>query len=284
MDFVHLIKSKQAEKGLSDLEVSKTSGIDEYTYYNLIKYRCYLSRVAYFTLSAVFGLPILSELEIEELLAENKKLVGSPETNLYVAETYGDIQRIELLEKELARLKSSHEGVSQKNVVINSQYKEIEKLKKEIDKLQSDIDEKVRDAYSKGITDGMSKIGNMQNAHNNLLIDALNEEYTEKIDKLELALKKLELSYTNLYREVLANNLVDNIGNFEKPLLLSKEELGLSLDNSLICDVLTKYYEGNNTIENVAKLFSISELEVENIVVNYAIVDKNGVKSYVKRQ
>lgn len=284
MDFIQLIKSKQVESGLSDLEISKKSGIDEYTYYNLIKYRCYLSRVAYFTLSAIFSLPILTDLEIDEIISENKKLVGTPETNLYVAETYGDIQRIELLEKELARLKGSHESISQKNIVINSQYKEIEKLKKEIDKLKSEIDEKVRDAYSNGITDGMSKIGNMQTAHNNLLIDALNEEYTEKIDKLELALKKLELSYTNLYREVLANNLVDNIGNFEKPLLLSKEELGLSLDNSLICDVLTKYYEGNNTIENVAKVFSISELEVENIIVNYAIVDKNGVKSYVKRQ
>ena len=96
MDFIQLIKSKQVESGLSDLEISKKSGIDEYTYYNLIKYRCYLSRVAYFTLSAIFSLPILTDLEIDEIISENKKLVGTPESNLYVAETYGDIQRIEM--------------------------------------------------------------------------------------------------------------------------------------------------------------------------------------------
>lgn len=284
MDFIHLVKSKQVEKGLSDMEVSKKSGIDEYTYYNLVKYRGYLTRVAYFTLSSIFGLPILSDSEIDDILEENKKLVGTPETNLYVAENFPDIERVELLEKELARLKESHESINQKNIVINKQYKEIELLKKEIDKLKLDIDDKVRNAYSEGITEGLSKIGNMQNAHNNSLIEALNEEYTEKIEKLELALKKLELAYTNLYREVAANNLIENIDSFEKPLLLSKEELGLSLDNSLICDVLTKYYEGNSTVENVAKEFGISELEVENIIVNYAIVEKSGVKSYVKRK
>ena len=284
MDFIHLVKSKQADKGLSDIEVSKKSGIDEYTYYNLIKYRGYLTRVAYFTLSAIFELPILSDLEIDEILKENKRLVGTPETNLYVAENFPDIQRVDLLEKELARLKDSHESVSQKNIVINKQYKEIEQLNKEIEKLKLEIDEKVKNAYSDGIAEGLSKIGNMQNAHNNSFIEALNEEYTERIEKLELALKKVELAYTNLYREVAANNLIENIDSFEKPLLLSKEELGLSLDNSLICDVLTKYYEGNNTIENVAKVFGISELEVENIVVNYAIVEKSGVKSYVKRK
>lgn len=284
MDFIHLVKSKQNELNLTDKQVSEKSGLSEYVFYNLVKYRTYLTRLSYFALSSVLGLSILSEDEISLIIEENKKLVGTVESNLYLAENFIDEKKVEFLEKELSRLKEAHLSVESKNKVINSQYKEIESLRKEIDILKKNIDEKVREAYSNGIKDGSSKVSNLHGAYNDSLIEALNEEYTDKISKLEMALKKVELSYSNLYREVLNKNLVADLNGFEKPLLLSKEELGLNLDGTLISDILLKYYEGNVSVENVASMFGIPESEVENIVVNYAIIEKNGVKSYVKRQ
>lgn len=284
MDFMHLVRSKQVEQGLTDKEVGLMAGIEEYTYYNLVKYRGYLSRVAYYALSCVFKLPILSEDEIVELLKENKDLVGTPETNLYVADNFIDIARVDLLEKELARLKETHKSVEKKNEVINKQYKEIEELHKEIEKLRKDINDKVQQAYIDGIKEGSSKISNMQRAHNNALIEALNLEYTEKIDKLELALKRADLRYSRLYKTVIDNNLVNNIDTFDKPMILSKEEMGMTLNDTLISDILIKYYEENISVESISDLLGIFVNEVEDIIVNYQIVDKNGVKMYVKKK
>ena len=42
MDFIKLMSAKQKQKGYSDKKMSELTGISEYSYYNLKKYRIYL--------------------------------------------------------------------------------------------------------------------------------------------------------------------------------------------------------------------------------------------------
>jgi hypothetical protein len=69
-----------------------------------------------------------------------------------------------------------------------------------------------------------------------------------------------------------------------KPLVLQKEELGLNLDNSLISDVLNGYYDGNKSVDIISNELGITEEEIKGIVKEYTIMDRNGVKSYVKKK
>lgn len=287
MDFVHLVASKQVEKGLSDSEVSLKAGINEYTYYNLKKYRIYLSRVAYYSLSCVFELPILLDNEIDAVLEENKRKVGNPESNLDIAAEFVNPKTVERLETELKKLKRTLDTVDEKTKVINRLYLEIDSLKKELDNIQGDIKESVKKAFSEGVIEGSKKIESMKISSNQQFINTLNAEYTEKIEKLELALKKSELAYTRLYKEVeiaKQNNVVANIYGFDKPLLLMKEEMGLDLKDSLIADILSAYYENNDSVDKIAYKLDIETKLVENVIINYGIKNNNGVQIYVKRQ
>lgn len=287
MDFIHLVASKQVEKGLSDSEVSLRTGINEYTYYNLKKYRVYLSRVAYYSLSCVFGLSILLDNEIDAVLEENKRIVGHPETNLDIAAEFVNPKTVERLETELNKLKRTFDTVEEKTKVINKLYLEIDSLKKELGSIQDDIKERVKKAFSEGIIEGSKKIESMKISSNQQFINTLNAEYTEKIEKLELALKKSELAYTRLYKEVeiaKQNNIVANIYGFDKPLLLMKEEMGLDLKDSLISDILSAYYENNDSVDKIAYKLDIETKLVENVIINYGIKNNNGVQIYVKRQ
>lgn len=287
MDFVHLIASKQLEKGLTDLEVSIKTGINEYTYYNLKKYRIYLSRVAYYALSCVFSLNILSDKDIDGVLEENRKIVGNPESNLSIAAECVNPETLERLELELNKLKRTLDTVDEKNKVINKLYSEIDLLKKELLSIQADITERVKQAFSDGVIEGSKKIESMKMSNNQQFINSLNAEYTEKINKLELALKKVDLVYTRLYKEVQIarqNNVVADIHGFDKPLLLMKEEMGLDLKDSLIGDILTLYYQNNDSVDRIANKLGIETGLVESVIINYGIKDNNGVSIYVKRQ
>lgn len=288
MDFIQTVKSVQEQKNISDKEVCDRAGIGEYVFYNLMNYRTYLTRVAYFSLSCVLGLKILSDIEIDELLEDNKSIVGSPESNLYVAAECADFDRVEVLEKELALLKNNATGIDAKNKVINGLFVDIDKLKKELKTVKDESELKIQDAYSKGIKDGSSKVVNMQSAQSQMMIDALNEEYMERIGKLETALKKSEYTLSVLYKEIEAINqdgIVEiDLSNTYKPMVLQKEELGLNLDNSLISDVLNSYYEGNKSVDNISEELGLTDEEIKGIIKQYTIIDRNGVKSYVKKK
>lgn len=288
MDFIQTVKSVQEKKKISDKEICERTGIGEYIFYNLMNYRTYLTRVAYFSLSCVLGLNILSDIEIDELLEDNKSIVGSPESNLYVAAECADFDRVEVLEKELALLKNNATGIDAKNKVINGLFVDIDKLKKELKTVKDESESKIQEAYSKGIKDGSSKVGNMQSAQSQMMIDALNEEYMERIGKLETALKKSEYTLSVLYKEIEAINqdgIVEiDLSNVYKPLVLQKEELGLNLDNSLVSDILSMYYENNKSVDIIVAEVGLSEKEIKDIIKQYTIIDRNGVKSYVKKK
>lgn len=212
MDFISIIKLNQERKGLTDAEVCNFTGISEYSYYDLTRYKMYLTRVAYFALCAVFELPILESKEIDALLAENKELVGNPSTNLTIAAETINPDYLTKLEKELNSLKVMSDNADRKNKVIQKLEAEIAEVVNTLSEKEKQLNEKIQEAYSDGIRDAMVKIPVMQEASNQTFINLLNEEYTEKIDKLENALSTAKKKYSELYKYVKAYVDRDVIG------------------------------------------------------------------------
>ena len=223
MDFIKLISAIQKDKNLSDTEVSKLSGISEYTYYNLKKYRIYLSKVGYFALCGAFKLNIENDDVIEEILNENRNIVGLPKSNLSIAAECVNPEYLEKMELELSRLKDILDRVENKDKVISLQYIEIDKLKRELEDSWKGIDKKVQDAYSQGVKESLSKFQITKDAQKDAFIMELNREYTERINKLEIALNRVKSAYDWLNKEIENYNLAnqDNkikLGNFEDTL------------------------------------------------------------------
>ena len=286
MDFIKLMSAKQKQKGYSDKKMSELTGISEYSYYNLKKYRIYLSKVAYYSISSVLGLNMLSDEEINHIIEENRGIVGTPESNLNIAAECVNPQYLEKMQVELAKLKKTLDKVDEKNKVINSQYIEIEKLKKDLEIYTLKIQEDIKKAYSDGVKEGSEKVKNMKSANQQLFIDSLNREYTDKISKLESALHKIEKQYAYLYRSVeesIKTNVMPNLNNIEKPLLLQKEKLGLIITPELVQNVLVNYYNLGLSIEDICMTLGLKRSVVEDIVMNYIEKDINGEKKYVKR-
>lgn len=286
MDFIKLMSAKQKQKGYSDKKMSELTGISEYSYYNLKKYRIYLSKVAYYSISSVLGLNMLSDEEINHIIEENRGIVGTPESNLNIAAECVNPEYLEKMQVELAKLKKTLDKVDEKNKVINSQYIEIEKLKKDLEINTLKIQEDIKKAYSDGVKEGSEKVKNMKSANQQLFIDSLNREYTDKISKLESALHKIEKQYAYLYRSVeesIKTNVMPNLNNIEKPLLLQKEKLGLIITPELVQNVLVNYYNLGLSIEDICMTLGLKRSVVEDIVINYIEKDINGEKKYVKR-
>ena len=286
MDFIKLMSAKQKQKGYSDKKMSELTGISEYSYYNLKKYRIYLSKVAYYSISSVLGLNMLSDEEINHIIEENRGIVGTPESNLNIAAECVNPEYLEKMQVELVKLKKTLDKVDEKNKVINSQYIEIEKLKKDLEINTLKIQEDIKKAYSDGVKEGSEKVKNMKSANQQLFIDSLNREYTDKISKLEFALHKIEKQYAYLYRSVeesIKTNVMPNLNNIEKPLLLQKEKLGLIITPELVQNVLVNYYNLGLSIEDICMTLGLKRSVVEDIVINYIEKDINGEKKYVKR-
>ena len=286
MDFIKLMSAKQKQKGYSDKKMSELTGISEYSYYNLKKYRIYLSKVAYYSISSVLGLNMLSDEEINHIIEENRGIVGTPESNLNIAAECVNPEYLEKMQVELVKLKKTLDKVDEKNKVINSQYIEIEKLKKDLEINTLKIQEDIKKAYSDGVKEGSEKVKNMKSANQQLFIDSLNREYTDKISKLEFALHKIEKQYAYLYRSVeesIKTNVMPNLNNIEKPILLQKEKLGLIITPELVQNVLVNYYNLGLSIEDICMTLGLKRSVVEDIVINYIEKDINGEKKYVKR-
>lgn len=281
MDFIKLVDSVQNNKGFSDSEMSKLTGISEYTYYALKKYRIYLSKVAYFSISCVLGLPIEKDTEIESILEENKKIVGLPESNLAIAAECVNPEYLEKMEVELSKLKKTLDTVDEKNKVITAQYAEIERLRKELEQGWNDLNQKIQEAYSDGIREGAMKIEIMKtSAHESMMMD-LNEEYTDKIDKLERALYKVEKQYFELYKLVynynhLSIDTVIDLSNFEKPLALIKEEIGMVISEDTMLQILLCYTNMKMSVDEILEEISISRKDIEWVLKNYKLGKKNG--------
>ena len=107
MDFIKLMSAKQKQKGYSDKKMSELTGISEYSYYNLKKYRIYLSKVAYYSISSVLGLNMLSDEEINHIIEENRGIVGTPESNLNIAAECVNPEYLEKMQVELVKLKKT---------------------------------------------------------------------------------------------------------------------------------------------------------------------------------
>lgn len=277
MDFIKLVDSVQSTKGYSDSEMAKLTGINEYTYYGLKKYRLYLSKVAYFSISSVLGLPIEKDSEIENILEENKKIVGSPESNLSIAAECVDPDYLEKMEKELARVKKTLDTVDEKNKVITAQYAEIEKLRKEIEQGWTDLNQKIQEAYSNGVREGAAKIEIMRASANQKMIMDLNEEYTDKIDKLEKALYRVEKQYCELYKVVNNYNHTSfgsgiDLTNFEKPLALIKEEIGMVITEDMLLQILLCHINMGMSIDEIMTEVDVSRKDLEWVLKNYKLV------------
>lgn len=283
MDFVKLMSTVQRDKGLSDADMAKLTGINEYTYYSLKKYRLYLSKVAYFSISCVLGLPIEKNSVIDEILLENKEIVGLPESNLMIAAECVNPEYLEKLEIELNRLKKVADTVDEKNKVISSQFIEIERLKKELESDWNDLNKKIQEAYSNGVREGAAKVEMMKSSINQSMMMALNEEYTDKIDKLEKALHRVEKQYIALYKAVEYYNKISmdgiNLTPFEKPLGLLKEELGFEISDDMKIQILNCYHNMCMTVESIMQETGVSRKNIENIINDYKITQKKGKRN-----
>ncbi len=160
MDFISKVNEKQKELGLTDAELSKKTGINEYTLYYVKNYRQYLTKVGYYALCSVLKIKVVDY--IDALLEENKGLVGSPESNLELASNFPDLDYLERLEKELVALKKLKDRIDSKDAVINSQLIEIKELKKELEELNKKNSDLEKAAYSQGVKAGLVQIQQMK--------------------------------------------------------------------------------------------------------------------------
>ena len=121
----------------------------------------------------------------------------------------------------------------------------------------------------------------MRNSSTQHLIDMMNEEYTDKIDKLEKALSKSEQQYLGLYKLMQYYALTDlsiqnNLKSFEKPLLLQKEELGLVISDDTKMQVLNCYHNLGMSIGEIEVEMKLKYSQIEDIVLNYNIRNNDG--------
>ena len=202
MNFIDIVKNKQEKFSIPDSEVCKRSGISEYTFYDLKRYKLYLTRVAYFSLCAVLDIPVLDDDGIEDILAENRKLVGSPSSNLTIAAEYVDPNYLEKIEKELKELKLSSENIENKDKVIQELQMKLNKILRQLKEKEDSLNAQIQQAYSDGIKEGLEKIPIMQQANNQQFVELLKEEYSEQIERLEDALRLSRKQYAALYNYV----------------------------------------------------------------------------------
>ena len=270
MDYIKLVSAIQKDKGMTDAEVAEYSGISEYGYYALKKYRMYLTKVAYFSLNAVFGLENRFS-ELDEILMENKQKVGTPETNLQIAAEYVNPEKLGKLEKELAKCKKTLDSVKVKDALIEKQSMQIDKINRDLENSWKESKEKVKDAYSEGIRKGLSQIRMMKEANNQHMVDLLNEEYKDKIGKLEVSLDEVNKKYAGLYKVVEHYNKTAfdggvDLEKFDKPLELRKEEIGMIISEDVKLQVLSCYKDMGMSVEEIMEEVSLSREKVEEIL------------------
>ena len=287
MDFITLVSAKQKSKKLTDKQIAELSGIPEYCYYNLKMYRTYLTKVAYYSLSCVLDLPIDSNEKIEDILIENKNKVGTPETNLSIAAEYVNPDNYEKALKELARLKKTVDNMKQNSEVVNKLQSEISSLTKKLEKLDKDVSEKVKQAYSQGVSESFDKIANMKTANNQIVIDNIVEEYEGKLSRIERSLKKLETQYVRLYKMVSDFNLkmgenIINLEDVEKPLKLIQEELNGELSEDMIKQVCMCYHQLGLSFDEIVNETNLDIKIIKDIILTYKEKSLNGVIYYVK--
>lgn len=225
MDFLTLVSAKQKDKKLSDLDVSRLSGIDEYTYYNLKKYRVYLSKVAYFSLCSVLGIPVLSDAKVEDVLKENREIVGLPESNLSIAAECVNPEYLAKMENELAKLKDTVDTAKVKDEVIKKQSVEIDGLKREIEGLKKKSVEESKVAYQEGIKQSIG-VEVMKTAESQHFNDLMKLEYEGLLEKAEKARKETEEDYYRLYKYLYELSQVDErikLNLFRRPLRFQEE-------------------------------------------------------------
>lgn len=292
MDFVKLFSARQKKLGYSDSQMAELTGINEYTFYNIKQYRTYLTKVAYYAIASVLHLNIDSDESIALILKENNQIVGVPQSNLSVAAESVNPETLKQMEKELIRLSGSINSVEQKEKVINSLRLEIDALRKEKDNLEKKLKRVEEDAYSKGVKEGSEKVQNMRAARSDSFNDFIISEYNKRIEQLERGIKRAEDQYAALYKYVSAfeedaPNLINfkgfNLKEFEKPLKLQKEELGITISEDLVSLVMSCYYQMGLSKEEIMKEIKLDYDKITEILENYKEVRQAGKTVYVKK-
>ena len=222
-DFIVEVNKKQQLKGFTDSFISKETGIPEYIYYDLKKYRTYLTRVAYYSLCVVLDLDIEDSETIDYIIELNKTIVGSPDTNLKLAAQSVNPEYVDKLEKEVKSLQILRDRlITTYDLVkaLKDEIKELEKKnkdsvllnKEEQKKKQQDIARELGLKMSKSLRTGLEKSYD----------DKINE-LTELLKKKDIEIKKCYELYYIMYMEVLKGKEID-IDEYPLPHNMKKED------------------------------------------------------------
>lgn len=195
INFLEEVELKQLELGYTDKEVAELTGIPLYIYYDLKKYRTYLTKLSYFSLCSVLGIKVGSNDEIEGILEENRYDVGNPNTNLKLAAQVANPEYVMKLEKEVVALQGLKDRVESIQDLVIVLKREREELKQEIINNEKEKVEKEKEHYQKVTRELSDKFQRS-------LANSMEREYREKIEDLEDKIEKRDIEinrYETLY-------------------------------------------------------------------------------------
>lgn len=255
MDFISIVKKEQKKKGLTNKDVSEKLGIMEIEYDYLLDYRKPLTKLLYFGLCSIFGIPVTDVTDVTDIICENKTLVGVTDNFLSDTQGYFDYEYVSKLQNELMRLKGSDKRVEDKQVVINQLLIEKSELEKKLKELQEETRKKVQESYIKGMNDWREKAPLVQLSQERGIQREIEREYISKIDRLEAELKECQDNYLLIYNFLqelsMGISLSEiNMDRFSKPKKI--EKLEDKIDNKLKETIFMLYYTYNMSVQDIS--------------------------------
>ena len=201
-DFIAEVIKAQEKKGYTDKEVSDRTGIPECIYYDMKKYRTYVTKVAYYSICVVLEIDIYEE-DLDKIIENNKYKVGDPDTNLKLAVRVANPEYVRKLEKEIAvlqKLKDRLDSMQELLIVLKKENRDLRDL---VEQSSKEDKEKEREIYQKVARELGSK-------SNRALSESIEREYREaiealndKIAKRDIEILKHNLLYYDFYMSVL---------------------------------------------------------------------------------
>lgn len=223
-DFIEEVRFKQSELGYTDREVSELTGIPLYIYYDLKKYRTYLTRVAYFSLCCVLGIEVVSHDDIDVILEQNKSKVGVPDTNLRLAAQVANPEYVMKLEKEVVALQGLKDRVDSLQDLILVLKREKEELEEKLSEKEVDVQEIEKECYQRVSRELSDKFQRSLSNSIELEYREKIEELEDKISKRDIEIRKYENLYYNFYMSMYRDK-GEKIEGYPIPKLVTSEEL-----------------------------------------------------------
>ena len=144
-----LVARHQKAQGLSNEDISRISGIDAYTLYNLQHHRVYLTRPMYFALCIALGFTPNTP-ELDSILAQNRKEVGVQSSLVDGTKLEESFELVHLLEKELHSLQVAYDGTEKLRTSFEKLRLEYQELCKEMEELRASYREEIAQAERRG--------------------------------------------------------------------------------------------------------------------------------------